>query len=175
MKSNNISNTPYWYAIHAKPKQEERAAANLIAWNVETFYPRLKESRRNQFTGQPTQLIKPLFPGYIFANFDAATMLHKVWFTRGVHNVVSFGGGPAPVSDDIISLIRSQVGADGFVKLGGELNVGDEVRIKHGALQNFVGVFERRINATNRVMLLLRTVNYQGRVEVDRALVEKIS
>ncbi|HEY0100006.1 MAG TPA: transcription termination/antitermination NusG family protein [Pyrinomonadaceae bacterium] len=175
MKSDYISETPYWYAIHTKPRQEERAACNLIAWEVETFSPRLKESRRNTFTGQPMQLVKPLFPGYIFAKFDARTMLHKVCFTRGVHSVVSFGGSPVPVSDEIISLIRSQIGADGFVKLGGDLDVGDEVRIKDGPLQNFVGVFERKINATNRVMLLLRTVNYQGRVEVDLALLEKIS
>lgn len=175
MKSDYISKAPHWYAIHTKPKQEERAASNLIAWKVETFYPRIKESGLNQFTGQPALLAKPLFPSYVFARFDAETMLHKVWFTRGVHSVVSFGGVPVPVSDEIVALIRSQIGADGFVKLGGELSVGDEVRIKHGPLQNFVGVFERKINATNRVMLLLRTVNYHGRVEVDRALVEKIS
>src|SRR5215216_116169 len=115
MKSPNQSQTPHWYAIHTKAKQEDRAVSNLIAWHIETFFPRLKESRCNEFTGQPTPLVKPLFPGYVFANFDASTMLHKVWFTRGVHSVVSFGGSPVPVSDEIISLIRSRIGQDGFV------------------------------------------------------------
>src|SRR4051812_38986256 len=118
MKSPDTGRRSHWFAVYTKARQEDRAASNLTAWRIETFFPRLQEGRRNQFTGQVTHLVKPLFPGYIFANFDALTMLHKVWFTRGVHSVVSFGGDPVPVSDEIISLIRSQVGEDGFVRLG---------------------------------------------------------
>lgn len=81
--------------------QEDRAAENLNAWGVETFAPKYKERRSNAFTGRPVYT-RSLFPRYMFARFDAARMLRKVWFTRGVAKVVGFGDGPSPVDDEIL-------------------------------------------------------------------------
>jgi len=165
---------PQWYVIYAKPRQEERAASNLTAWNIETFAPMLKERRYNSLRGEPIHVIKPLFPRYIFARFDAGKLLHKVWFTRGVNSVVSFGGHAVVVSEDIISNIRSRMSEEGFIRTGEELTVGDKVRVKDGLLHDFVGVFESNTKASTRVKLLLSAVNYQCRVEVERNLIEKV-
>ena len=51
-----------WYVLHTKPKQEERANCNLVAWGVETLHPKLKTRRHNEFTGVPTYITQPLFP-----------------------------------------------------------------------------------------------------------------
>jgi len=166
---------PCWYVIHTKPKQEYRASGNLLAWGVETLSPKLKERRPSNFTGLPVEQVKPLFPRYIFARFDAATMLHKVWFTRGVNNVVSFGGNPLPVSDEIISVLQSKLDADGLVRPADDLTFGDKVRITCGHLRDFEGVFERKIKASDRVVILLSAVSFQGCVEVESHRVEKIS
>jgi transcriptional antiterminator RfaH len=162
-----------WYAIRANPQQEERAAGTLRAWGVETFSPRLKEGRRNQFTGAMTYFGRPMFPGYIFARFDADRLLSKVWYTRGVNHVVGFGGSPAPIDDEVIELMQLRVGDDGFVRLGDELRRGDKIVITDGALKNFVGVFERGLKGNERVMVLLDAVSYQGRLSVERAAVKK--
>lgn len=166
---------PRWYVIHTKPKQEYRASGNLLAWGVETLNPKLRVRRPSNFTGIPVEQVKPLFPRYIFARFDAATMLHKVWFTRGVNNVVSFGGNPVPVCDDIISVIQSKLDADGLVSFSDDLAYGDRVRITSGHLREFEGVFERRVKASDRVVILLTAVNFQGCVEVESQSIEKIS
>lgn len=168
-------NNPSWYAIYTNPKQEERASNNLLAWGVETFSPRLKECRRNEFTGAPTYFSKPLFPRYIFARFDADRLLQKVWFTRGVKSVVNFNDSPAQIDDELIDLIKSRVGEDGFVKIGEELNQGDKVLIKEGPLKTLVGIFERDVKDTDRVMILLSNINFQGRVTVDRSMVAKVA
>lgn len=164
-----------WYAIYTKPRQEERAASNLIAWEIETFAPKLKECRYNPLLHRPVQVIKPLFPSYIFARFDAAKILHKVWFTRGVNNVVSSGGHAVVVSDGIISIIRSQISEEGFIRTSEEFAIGDKVRIKDGPLHDFVGIFETKTKASTRVKLLLSAVNYQCRVEIETDLIEKVS
>jgi transcriptional antiterminator RfaH len=147
----------------------------LRAWNIETCYPRLKDKRYSSFTQLPVLAIKPLFPGYIFARFDARTMLSKVWFTRGVRSVVSSGGRPLTVTEDIILLIRSQIGPEGFVNTGQQLAIGDKVRITGGLLQDFVGIFEANANAARRVRLLLSAVNYQCRIDIDRELIERVA
>ena len=163
----------FWYAIHTHPQQENRAQSNLIAWEVETFCPKIKEHRLNQFSGATTYLTKPLFPRYIFARFNLDQFLHKVCFTRGVHNVVSFGGIPGPVEDEIIQLLQSRVDVDGLVRMGEEFRPGDKVILRSGMLNNLVGVFERQMNDSDRVMILLATINYQGHIIVERELVRK--
>lgn len=101
-------------------------------------------------------------------------MLRKVSFTRGVHNVVSFGDGPAPILDEVIALIKSYVAEDGFVRIGEGLKQGDAVIIEHGPLKNITGIFERAMKATHRVMILLTAVNYQGHIGVDEELIKRI-
>ena len=50
----------HWYAIHTKPRQEERAELNLgTLKNVETFSPKVRERRLDPVSRQPVQLIKP--------------------------------------------------------------------------------------------------------------------
>lgn len=163
-----------WYAIHTNPKQEDRVDSNLRAWRVETFAPRIKE-RQYTRAGEAKYRFKPLFPQYIFARFDAERMLHKIGFTRGVHCVVSFGSDPTPVDDEIIAFIQAQVGEDGYIDLSERFKAGDQVIIKGGPLKDFVGIFEREIKESERVVILLTTLKYQGRVLLDRDFVKKIN
>lgn len=159
---------PRWYVLRTHLKQEDRAESNLLAWRVQTFCPRLKERRYKQYSSTPTYSIKHMFPGYIFAYFDASRILHKVSFTRGVHSVVNFGNGPFPIDDEIIALIRLQIGEDGFIKLGQEFKPGDKVVIKEGTLRGLVGIFQEKINDKDRIRILLDTANYQGSLVVEK-------
>jgi transcription antitermination factor NusG len=88
---------------------------------------------------------------------------------------VSFNNKPAPVDDEIVELVRSQIGRDGFVKTLDELKPGDEVVINNGRFQNFCGVFEREMPDSDRVRILLNTVSFQAHVVVDKALLTKVS
>lgn len=165
---------PSWYVIHTKPKQESRADSNLTAWDVETFNPKVKEWRRNNFTGKLSLVVNSLFTNYIFARFRAEALLHKVCFTRGVHRVVSFGDAPQAVDDEIIALIHSREDADGFVRIEDELVEGDRVIVKDGPLKDFVGVFQKEMGAADRVVLLLSTVSYQAHVQIEKGRIRKL-
>jgi transcriptional antiterminator RfaH len=155
-----------WYAIRTKPRQEERAVENLRSWGIATLAARLK--------GNDGRRDSQLFPGYIFARFDGLKMLHNVYFTRGVAYVVSFGGAPAPISDDVIGEIYVRMDENGVINNKTCLNPGDEVVIQSGPLRNFVGVFERESGA-ERVQILLHAVAYSVRVQVPRLEVVKLA
>ena len=157
-----------WYVVQTKPREEERANHNLKAWRVETFAPKIKSRRVNEFTNQSTFITKPLFPGYIFARFDAATSLHDINATRGIQRVVRFGEVPVPVDDEIIEMIRLRTPQDGFIRVGEEIIPGEEVTIRGGPLSGLVGVLEREMKDSERVMLLLNCVNYQGHFIIER-------
>jgi transcriptional antiterminator RfaH len=167
MNCATITDVPGWYAIHTHPKQESRAESNLQAWNVKTFFPRIRDCRFNEFTGEPSYFIKPLFPGYIFARFAPDSLLHKVRFTRGVHSVVRIGGDPAPVDDRVIEIISAQIDDSGFIKIGTDVEPGARVLIQAGPFKGLTGVFERKASAADRIRILLDTVCFQARVEIE--------
>ena len=79
------------------------------------------------------------------------------------------------VEDEIIDLIKSRVGKDGFVQFNEELKRGDKVVIRDGPLANLVGIFERDVEDGDRVLMLLTAISYQGHVTVERELLKKIS
>jgi transcriptional antiterminator RfaH len=175
MSTEVVAQHPQWYVVHTNPKQEDRADSNLRVWGVETLHPKFKTRRVNEFTGVPSYITKPLFPRYIFARFDARKQFAKISFTRGVHHVVSFGGQPTPVEEEIIQIISARIDPNGFVEVGDKLKQGDKVVIKGGPLRDFEGVFERELNDNERISVLLTTISYQGRVVVKRELLERAS
>lgn len=174
MEADIISKQPCWYAVYTKTGEEDRAESNLRAGQIETFMPRVKARRIDKHTGKPTFIAKPLFERYLFARFKASETLHKVWFTRGVHSVVSFGEHPSPVDDEVIEFIQLQRGEDGLVRVGEELRAGDHVMINEGPLKNFVGVIQGKVKERDRISILLSAVNYQSRVVIERDAVKKI-
>jgi transcriptional antiterminator RfaH len=169
-----VDDVSQWYVVHTNPKQEDRADSNLRAWGVETLNPKLRTHRFNTFTGAATYITKPLFPRYIFAKFNAAKQLAKISFTRGVHHVVSFGGQPVSVDEDIIETINSRIDK-GIVRMDEDLKEGDEVVIRAGPLRDFRGIFERQLKDKDRISILLTTISYQGRLVISRDLLERVS
>ena len=151
-----------WYVVQTHLKQEERANKNLMAWGIETLHPKLRTRRYNQFTGATTYITQPLFPRYLFAKFNSREQLTKIRFTRGVHNVVCFGENPVPVDEDIIDIIRGRIDENGFVKTNDELKPGDKVVIRAGPLRNLAEIFEREVEGSERSMILLTAIGYQG-------------
>jgi len=168
-----IKDVTCWYVIHTHSKQEDRAGSNLGVLGVPIFNPKVRERRYNQFVNVPTYVTRPLFPRYIFAQFKINDLYHKVRFTRGVCSVVSFGDGPTSIDEEIIALIQSKVKEDGFVRIDDEIKPSDKVIVKDGLLKNFSGIFEREMNAIDRIRILLEAVSYQAHVEIERDMVKK--
>ena len=79
--------------------------------------------------------------------------------TRGVHNVVCFGDSPARISEEIMESIRAHVDQNGFVKV--DPRRGRSV-ISVGRLRNLREIFERQVKGSERSMILLTAIVYQG-------------
>jgi transcription elongation factor/antiterminator RfaH len=172
MSKTTIEDMTRWYVIHTHPKQEDRAVSNLKVLGVQILSPKIKERCYNQYVYTPTYVTKPLFPRYIFAQFKINDLYNKVRFTRGVYSVVSFGECPAPIDEETIILIQSNLNEEGFVRINEEIRLGDRVMVKDGPLKNFAGIFEREMKETDRVRILLEHVSYQAHIEIERGMVK---
>jgi transcriptional antiterminator RfaH len=175
MNNRRAWNDLCWYLVQTHSRQEDRAESNLKSFGIETFTPKFKDRRHNFYTGEVTLHAKPLFPSYIFTRFIANDLYQKVRYTRGIRRLVNFGDSPAVVEEDIIVMIRSRIGEDGFARIDEDLKPGDKVLIKDGPLRAFAGIFERGLNSADRVRILLLAVGYQAHVEIERDMVKKIS
>jgi transcription antitermination factor NusG len=82
---------------------------------------------------------------------------------------------PTPIDDEIISIIQSQIDNEGFVSIGEQFKAGDKVVIQNGTFKNFTGVFEREYKDSERVKILLTTVNYQSHLMIERDSIKKLA
>lgn len=172
MSNEKLSQQVFWYAIHTKPRQENLAEHNLQSLGLPTFNPKLKENK--VVRGVRQEVIKPLFPNYIFCRFRCQEFLRAVKYSRGVRGVVGAGDAPTPVDDEIIAIIHNRMKGGYVVIEPPKLHPGDKVVVEGGPLQGFVGIFERETKDAERVVILLNTIKYQARVVMERSKLRKL-
>jgi transcriptional antiterminator RfaH len=156
-----------WYLIQSKARQEDVAELNLRRLGVETFCPRLRGLKlpRNKAQGEG----EVLFPSYLFIRIDMPTQYRKVTYAHGVARVVKFGATPALVEEEIIDSIRKRVANDLVVlPPPSSLKSGQIVHINKGPFIGFEAIFEQKLNGSQRVALLMKTVAFQGHIAIDR-------
>jgi len=163
----------HWYAVNTKPCQEERAAANLEEQGIVTFYPKLREKKL--IRGQNRWVVGPLFPRYLFAQFSLEKHYMAVKYTRGVSRVVAFGELPTPVDDSIIEAIKARA-EEGVVTIPPpEFKPGEMVEIIDGPFQGFLGIFHKKMRGSDRVMILLKTMDFcQRQLVISKDSLKKI-
>lgn len=152
-----------WYAVYTKPKKEDSVAFFLQNIGLEVLAPKIKfrKFKRNKLT----DVIEPLFPCYLFANFDKDKYAHLITYTRGVRYIVG-KKNPVAVQDEVINVIKDGIEDNNIIVIKpSTFKNGDRVLIKDGPFKDFYGIFEKEIKGHERVMILLETI--QCRVELD--------
>jgi len=152
-----------WYAVYTKPKKEDSVAFSLQNIGIEVLNPKIKfrKFKRNRLT----DVIEPLFPCYLFANFDKDKYSHLITYTRGVKYIVG-KKSPVAVQDEVINVIKDGIEDNNLIVIKpSTFKNGDKVLIKDGPFKDFYGIFEKEIKGHERVMILLETI--QCRVELD--------
>ncbi len=101
-----------WHAIYTKPKREDSIAIRLRNIGIEVLNPKLKS--RKYKNGQFLDVVEPLFPCYVFAEFEADKYSHLITYTRGVRYIVG-RNNPMPVFGEVINAIRDNMGENGLI------------------------------------------------------------
>jgi transcriptional antiterminator RfaH len=161
-----------WYAVMAKPRQEQTSTSFLEQAGIETYYPQVNE--RFSVKGRRCVHRSGLFPGYFFARFDYARQYRTVTYCRGVRKIVAFGQAPAEVESSLLDDIRRELSHQDMIPIP-RLTHGEVVRISHGPLAGVEGVFDYRLSGKERVVVLLRALSYQSRAVLNLSDIERFS
>ena len=162
-----------WYAVHTQPRREAAAELSLRRCGVAVFLPRCRE--KVILHGYRREVVRPLFPGYLFAAFDPGECLRMVHYAHGVRRVVMFGGEPASVPVALLESIEARM-QDGCVRLAPPpLWAGQRVEIIAGPLAGMTGIFQADASGMERVAILLDTLRYNARAVLDRIAVRAVT
>ncbi len=154
-----------WYVVNIKPKKEGQVERLFVEGGFTIYCPKYLHEKR----------VGPFFPGYAFLQFEFPGQYQMVKYTRGVKRVVGTDDGPTPIPDVVVEGIRARE-RDGlivFEKYGEEPAAGDEIEIVEGPLKGLKGVFRKEVGASERVMILLNYVSYQGTLLIEKTKLKK--
>lgn len=159
-----------WYLIYVKPKNEDALTKRFSDIGLEVLNPKLKERR---FIRKKLQeVIAPLFSCYIFIKLDLLKDHNLVKYTRGVKRLIGNENRPDVVPEDIIQSIKNRM-KEGIIKIAqNKFEHGDEVVIKGGPFQGFDAVFEKQLKDSERVSILLKTIN--AKLVIENQMIAKI-
>ena len=151
-----------WYLIQCKPRQDERAREHLERQLYTCYQPRHTVER--VIRGRRQMAEEVLFPGYLFIHLDDS---NDSWLpirsTRGVLRLVTFGGQPVAVADELVEQIRSRL--DGTAPLSTLPEPGERIRLSGGGFQGVEAIFLAP-NGEERVLVLLQLLQREHIVSV---------
>lgn len=150
-----------WYVLRVRANREKSVASLLRGKGFIEFLPLYAMYRR--WADRTKQLDVPLFPGYVFCQFDAEYRL-PILMTPHVMHVVGIGGVPEPVDEDEMGALQRVVASGLLLQPWPFLKIGERVVIQQGPLRNVEGVLTEIKGQRNLVVsisLLQRSVAVQ--------------
>ncbi len=155
-----------WFVLNTKPKKEWQVEKLFTEGGIKVYNPKYMHDKR----------IKPFFPGYGFIYFDFPLQYQLVRYTRGVKRVVGTQEGPIPIPEEVIAGLKSREinGLIELLKYGEEPETGDEIEVVEGPLKGLRGIFEKKLDDKDRVLILLNYVTYQGKLLIEKKKLKKV-
>ena len=126
--------------------------------------------------GKRTYADRKFFPGYVLIRMDLYkddnSLNEKAWyFIRDIQGVISFIGGgdrPQPLSEsEVKDLMRQIVSPEEKAKPKIQYEIGETVRIKDGAFENFEGVIEEIDAERGKLKLMVSIFGRSTPVELE--------
>ncbi|MEZ4515907.1 MAG: transcription termination/antitermination NusG family protein [Chloroflexota bacterium] len=108
----------YWYSLHTKPHRERSVYKLLLSHELiptlsalsdkeqpfEVFFPSMRVKPVNPRSAK----IRPFFPGYLFVYVDLEAVGNNAFsWIPGTHGLVSFGGEPAIVPENLVDALKN--------------------------------------------------------------------
>ena len=149
------SSEPSWFAVYAKPRQEQIALLNLERQGFHCFLPMAENPYQRRTDKNPRH--EPLFPRYLFLNaIPEIQNLATVRSTRGVVGLVRMGFQLVLVPERIIQGLQARMHPDtGLIKLDPVvLEEGDSVRVFDGPFAGARGILKERCGESRSMLLL---------------------
>ena len=165
------ANNQQWFALQVRTRWESSTAVLLSGKGYKTLLPTYQAKKR--WNGKVKQVSAPLFPGYVFCQFDAVKRL-PILITPGVISVVGRGRVPFAVNDGEIAAIQTIVASGFQAEPWPYLEVGQKIRIEGDSLNGLEGILIQ-FKGNNRIVVSVSLLRRSVALEIDRDCVRPVS
>jgi transcriptional antiterminator NusG len=177
MQEDNMSEDLKWYVVHTYSGYENKVKANLekIVENrgMQDYILDIAVPMEEQIEikdGKKKATLRKVFPGYVLVKM---IMTDESWYivrnTRGVTGFVGPGSKPVPLSDEEIKVM----GVEEFDTIV-DYEIGDNVRVIEGPLENFIGIVEEISLDRKKVRVAVSMFGRETPVELDLIQIQKL-
>ena len=166
-----------WYVIHTYSGYENKVKANIEKIvenrNLQDLIFEIKvpmEEQLEEKDGRRRAVMRKIYPGYVMVKM---IMTDESWYvirnTRGVTGFVGPGSKPIPLTDDEVRAMGVE-----FIPVKLDAEVGDNVRVISGPLENFIGSIEEIYPEKQKVRVLVSMFGRDTPVELEYHQIQKI-
>lgn len=177
MLLSDASENAKWYVVHTYSGYENKVKANLEKIvenrNMQEYILDIVVPMEEQIEikdGKKKATLRKVFPGYVLVKM---IMSDESWYvvrnTRGVTGFVGPGSKPVPLTDDEVKTM----GVEEFAPVV-DYEVGDNVRVVSGPLENFIGIVEEISMEKKKVRVSVSMFGRETPVELDFVQIQKI-
>ena len=166
-----------WYVVHTYSGYENKVKANIEKMvesrGMQDFILEVKVPTEEQIefkNGKKKVVSRKIFPGYVLVKMIMTDeSWHLVRSTRGVTGFVGPGSKPIPLTAEEVRMMGVE---DVPIKL--DVEVGDNVRVTSGPLENFIGVVEEIYPDKQKVRVLVSMFGRETPIELRYNQIQKI-
>lgn len=176
MSENEIDNGK-WYVVHTYSGYENKVKANLEKMvenrNMEDLIFEVNVPMEEHIEikdGKRKSVKRKIFPGYVLVKM---IMTDESWYvirnTRGVTGFVGHGTKPIPLTDDEVR----KMGVE-YIPVELMAEVGDNVRVISGPLENFIGVIEEIYPDKQKLRVMVSMFGRDTPIDLGYEQIQKI-
>jgi len=167
----NPKTTSRWVVVNTHPHREHIALENLQRQSFVAYCPMIE--RRIRHARRVQDVLRPLFPGYLFVQADPSKRWRPILSTFGVRTLVQFGDQLGYVDGGLIDSLKSRE-VDGVIRKPSEpYRVGQKIRLHGGPFDGLVATIIE-MDEKDRLIVLMDLLSQSVKVRVSTADVTAI-
>lgn len=160
-----------WLAVSTHPHKERVAIENLVRQSFDAYCPmlrtRVRHARRQQ------DVLRPMFPGYVFAALRSVQRWQPILSTLGVRTVVRSGERLSFLPSDFVDALRAREIDGAIVRPVCRFSIGQQVKLSGGPFGDMVATIVE-MDQRDRLVVLMSLLSRPVRVTVDAASVAAV-
>lgn len=161
-----------WAVVNSHPHREHFAVENLQRQKFHAYYPKVK--RRCRHGRRTTDVLRPLFPGYLFVQVNPdAQRWRSLLSTLGVRTVVRCGDRLSLLANEFVQALKSREIDGAIARPASPYRVGQEVRIAGGAFDGLIATIID-MNEMDRMTVLMDLLNRPVKVRLEEQQISPI-
>jgi transcriptional antiterminator RfaH len=158
-----------WIAVNTNPHRERLVLDNLQRQGLNAYCPMIRKPRSH--ARRVEIVLRPLFPGYLFVQANAAPERWRPILTaHGVRSVVRTGDDPSFIDDAFITGLKMREVDGAVVRPASPYRVGEDVRVSGGPFDGFIATI-LDLDDKDRLLVLLQVMHRGIKVRLGGGMV----